>query len=44
VSDPGGAISLMDAFPRELGLKLEQRKEPVPVMVVDHIEEAPTEN
>jgi uncharacterized protein (TIGR03435 family) len=44
VSDPGGAISLMDAFPRELGLKLEHQKEPVPVLVLDHIEETPTEN
>jgi uncharacterized protein (TIGR03435 family) len=44
VADPTGAISMMDAIPRELGLKLEQKKEPVPVMVVDHIEETPTEN
>jgi uncharacterized protein (TIGR03435 family) len=44
VSDPTGAISLMDAFPKELGLKLEHKKEPVPVLVVDHIEETPTEN
>jgi uncharacterized protein (TIGR03435 family) len=44
VSDPTGAISLMDALPRELGLKLIQKKEPVPVLVVDHIEETPTEN
>ena len=44
VSDPSGAISLMDALPKELGLKLEQKKEPVPVLVVDHIEETPTEN
>jgi uncharacterized protein (TIGR03435 family) len=44
VSDPSGAISLTDAFPKELGLKLEQKKEPVPVLVLDHIEETPTEN
>ena len=44
VSDPSGAISLMDALPKELGLKLVQKKEPVPVLVVDHIEETPTEN
>jgi len=34
----------MDALPKELGLKLVQKKEPVPVLVVDHIEETPTEN
>jgi uncharacterized protein (TIGR03435 family) len=44
VSDPSGAITLMDALPKELGLKMEQKKEPVPVLVVGHIEEAPTEN
>ena len=44
VSDPSGAISLMDALPKELGLKLVQKKEPAPVLVLDHIEETPTEN
>jgi uncharacterized protein (TIGR03435 family) len=43
-SDPSGAITLVDALPTELGLKLVQKKEPVPVLVVDHIDETPTEN
>jgi uncharacterized protein (TIGR03435 family) len=44
VSDPSGAISLMDAFSRQLGLKFEQQKRPMQVLVLDHIEETPTEN
>jgi len=44
VSDPNGALSLFDAVNRELGLKLERQKRPVPVLVIDHIEEKPTDN
>jgi uncharacterized protein (TIGR03435 family) len=40
-SAPTGALSLLDALPKELGLKLEQRKRPFPVVVIDHIEEQP---
>jgi hypothetical protein len=29
---------------RQLGLKLEKQKRPVPVLVIDHINEKPTEN
>ncbi len=43
-SEPNGAVSLFDALPRELGLKLEKQKRPVPVLVIDHIEEKPTDN
>ncbi len=43
-SDPTGALSLEDAINRQLGLKLEMRKRPVPVLVIDHIEEKPTDN
>jgi uncharacterized protein (TIGR03435 family) len=42
--DPNGAVSVFDAVRRELGLKLEQEKRPVPVLVIDHIEETPTPN
>jgi uncharacterized protein (TIGR03435 family) len=35
--DPTGAVSLMDALSK-LGLKLEQEKRPVPMLVLDHIE------
>ena len=43
-SDPNGAISLFDAVSRQLGLKLEKQRRPAPVLVIDHIEEKPTEN
>jgi uncharacterized protein (TIGR03435 family) len=43
-SDPSGAISLFDAIKKQLGLKLEKQKRPVPVLVIDHIDEKPTEN
>jgi uncharacterized protein (TIGR03435 family) len=41
---PTGAISLPDAIARQLGLKLELQKLTVPMLVLDHIEEKPTEN
>jgi len=43
-SDPNGALSLPDAVNRQLGLKLETQKRMVPVLVIDHIDEKPTEN
>jgi uncharacterized protein (TIGR03435 family) len=43
-SDPSGAITLFDAVNRQLGLKLEKQRRPSPVLVIDHIEEKPTEN
>lgn len=43
-SDPSGAISLFDAMEKQLGLKLETVKRMVPVLVIDHVEEKPTEN
>ncbi|HET9271327.1 MAG TPA: TIGR03435 family protein [Vicinamibacterales bacterium] len=44
-SDPiGGAATLFDAIEKQLGLKLEVRKRTLPVFVIDHIEEKPTEN
>jgi uncharacterized protein (TIGR03435 family) len=42
--DPDGAISFMEAIRQQLGLKLEMRKRPMPVLVIDHIEEKPTDN
>lgn len=41
---PSGALSLPDAISKQLGLKLEMRKRAVPALVIDHIEEKPTEN
>jgi uncharacterized protein (TIGR03435 family) len=43
-SDPNGGLSLQDAIARQLGIKLEKRKRPIPVLVIDHIEQQPTEN
>ncbi len=43
-TDPIGAHSLFDAVSKQLGLKSEKQRRPVPVLVIDHIEEKPTEN
>ena len=37
-------MSLFDAMTRQLGLKLELHKRPMPVLVIDKIERQPTEN
>jgi uncharacterized protein (TIGR03435 family) len=44
VSDPNGALSLPDAINKQFGLKLELQKRPMQVLVIDHVEERPTEN
>lgn len=41
---PNGALSLPDAVNKQLGLKLEMRKRPVPALVIDHMDEKPAEN
>jgi uncharacterized protein (TIGR03435 family) len=43
-ADPNGALSLPDAVSKQLGLKLELEKRPAPVLVIDHVEQKPTEN
>jgi uncharacterized protein (TIGR03435 family) len=43
-SDPTGGISIHEAMVKQLGLKLEQRKRLLPVVVIDHIEERPGGN
>jgi uncharacterized protein (TIGR03435 family) len=42
-SDPGGGASLKDSV-QKLGFRLESRKLPIDVMVIDHIEKNPTDN
>ena len=41
---PDSAPSLFTAVPEQLGLKLEQKKAPVEIVVVDRLEKAPTAN
>lgn len=43
-ADPSGAVSLFDAMTKQLGLKLEMQKRPLPVLVIDHVERKPEEN
>jgi uncharacterized protein (TIGR03435 family) len=42
--DANGAITLFDAVSKQLGLKLEKQRRPVQVLVIDHIDEKPTDN
>jgi uncharacterized protein (TIGR03435 family) len=42
-AEPTGVTSIFDAL-NQLGLKLEKQKHKMPVLVIDHIEEKPTEN
>lgn len=44
VADLNVALSLPDAVSKQLGLKLELEKRPAPVLVIDHVEQKPTEN
>jgi uncharacterized protein (TIGR03435 family) len=43
-SDVAAGATVFDALDKQLGLKLEERKQPMPVIVIDHIERVPTEN
>ena len=38
------SASFPDAVSKQLGLKLELQKRMMPVLVIDHLEEQPTEN
>jgi uncharacterized protein (TIGR03435 family) len=42
--DPDGSMTVFEALPKELGLKLDEQKRPAPVLVIDHIEQKPTDN
>ena len=41
---PSGGSSLFKALQDQLGLNLESKKDPIDILVIDHIEKAPTEN
>ena len=43
-SEPDGTISIFDALEKQLGLKLKSRKVVAPVLVIDSVNEMPTEN
>jgi uncharacterized protein (TIGR03435 family) len=43
-STPDDAVTVFEAVEKQLGLKLEKQKRPMPVIVIDHIEQKPTEN
>jgi uncharacterized protein (TIGR03435 family) len=43
-SDPTSGLSMAQALEKQLGLKLELQKRPMPVLVIDHVEQKPTEN
>ena len=43
-SDPNGGYTIFEAVEKQLGLKLEQQKRPVPIYVIDQLNEKPTDN
>jgi len=42
--DPSGGLNIFEAVEKELGLKLEKQKRTEKVIVIDHLEQKPTEN
>jgi uncharacterized protein (TIGR03435 family) len=42
--DPNGSLTVFEALDKQLGLKLGLQKRAMPVMVIDQIEQKPTEN
>jgi uncharacterized protein (TIGR03435 family) len=43
-AEPTGALTIFEAVEKQLGLKLEMHKRPMPVIVIDHLEQKPVEN
>jgi uncharacterized protein (TIGR03435 family) len=41
---PVAGLTVFEALEKELGLKLDKRKRTAPVIVIDHLEQKPTEN
>jgi uncharacterized protein (TIGR03435 family) len=41
---PAGGLSVQDAFRKELGLRLEVQPGVYPTLILEHIEQTPTEN
>jgi len=43
-SEPSAGLTIFEAIDKQLGLKLSMQKRPMQVIVIDHIEQKPTEN
>ena len=43
-ADPIGGVSIFEAVDKQLGLKLVEQKRPAKYLVIDHIEQKPTDN
>jgi uncharacterized protein (TIGR03435 family) len=43
-SGPNGSSTLIEALDKQLGLKLKPEKDAMPVLVIDHLEQQPTDN
>jgi len=43
-AEPNGSLSLPEALQKQLGLKLDMEKRPLPVLVIDQVRDKPTEN
>ena len=43
-ADPSGAVSLFDALSKQLGLRLQVQKRPLPVLVIDSVEQKPSDD
>ncbi|MEP6715233.1 MAG: TIGR03435 family protein [Terriglobia bacterium] len=43
-AEPSGTVTIFEAVEKQLGLKLELQKRSLPVYVIDHIEQKPTDN
>ena len=43
-TDTPATISVFEAVDKQLGLKIEARQQPTPVVVVDHVNQTPTDN
>jgi uncharacterized protein (TIGR03435 family) len=43
-ADPSGGPTLLNALEKQLGLRLESKKDDVDILVIDHIDKTPTDN
>jgi uncharacterized protein (TIGR03435 family) len=43
-ADPPATVSVFEAVDKQLGLKIEPRQQPLPVVVVEHVNQTPTDN